>query len=90
MQVLRKYYLDPLRRNQMWSQRHDALSALAPGTPLEQLPLTMPCLDFVLTWHTNLKKQPAVSFWKPLAPAGRFVAGWLPDASRQAGRRASA
>lgn len=42
-----------------------------------QLPLTMPCLDFVLTWHTNPKKSPVVSFWKPLAPAGAcLAAGW--------------
>jgi hypothetical protein len=69
-QVLRKYYLDPLRRNQMWSQRHDSRGALPSGTTRDQLPLHMPCLDFVLTWHTNLKKQPVVSFWKPLPPAG--------------------
>ena len=35
-----------------------------------QLPLTMPCLDFVLTWHTNPQKPPVVSFWRPVAPAG--------------------
>lgn len=35
-----------------------------------QLPPTMPCLDFALTWHTNPHKSPVVSFWRPLAPAG--------------------
>ncbi|KAL4858517.1 Vacuolar protein sorting-associated protein 13C [Chlorella vulgaris] len=73
--VLRKYYLDPLRRNQMWSQRHDSRGALPAGTTPDQLPLHMPCLDFVLTWHTNLKKQPVVSFWKPLPPAGYRAVG---------------
>lgn len=36
-QVLRKYYLDPLRRNRMWSQRHDARAGLPSDTPLEQV-----------------------------------------------------
>jgi hypothetical protein len=37
VQVHRKYYLDPLRRNQMWSKRHDARNALPPGTDVEQV-----------------------------------------------------
>ncbi|KAL4443584.1 hypothetical protein ABPG75_011321 [Micractinium tetrahymenae] len=73
--VLRKYYLDPLRRNQLWSRRHDAASSLPAGTPLDQLPPTMPCLDFALTWHTNPHKSPVVSFWRPLAPAGYRAVG---------------
>jgi vacuolar protein sorting-associated protein 13A/C len=73
--VLRKYYLDPLRRNRMWSQRHDARAGLPSDTPLEQLPLTMPSLDFVLTWHTNPRKSPVVSFWRPLPPAGYRAVG---------------
>ena len=145
--VQRKFYLEPLRRNALWSQRHDARDRLPAGTPLDQvgaggwadgrvvvgrqrdpgmpccsswlgycaglnhsalmhshcasnsnhmlfpacarplalqLPLTMPCLDFVLTWHTNPQKPPVVSFWKPLPPAGaRRPARWqlLPFAS---------
>ena len=35
--MLRKYYLDPLRRNQMWSQRHDARSGLPADAPLDQV-----------------------------------------------------
>ncbi|KAL4447306.1 hypothetical protein ABPG77_007339, partial [Micractinium sp. CCAP 211/92] len=73
--VLRKYYLDPLRRNQLWSRRHDAAGSLPAGTSLEQLPPTMPCLDFALTWHTNPHKSPVVSFWRPLAPAGYRAVG---------------
>lgn len=30
----------------------------------------MPSLDFALTWHTNPRKSPVVSFWRPLPPAG--------------------
>ena len=46
-----------------------------------QLPLTMPSLDFALTWHTNPRKSPVVSFWRPLPPAGALghVAVWFTE-----------
>lgn len=44
---------------------------------LAQLPLTMPSLDFALTWHTNPRKSPVVSFWRPLPPAGALGTGVL-------------
>ncbi len=68
LQVMRKYYVDPLRRDRAWSDRHAAHAALPSN--VEALPLTMPCLDFVLVWHTNPARQPIISFWKPIAPPG--------------------
>lgn len=47
-----------------------------PSSP-PQLPLTMPSLDFALTWHTNPRKSPVVSFWRPLPPAGALGKGVL-------------
>eukprot|EP00887_Chlorella_sp_A99_P001951 scaffold18.g1951.t1 len=72
--VLKRYYLDPLRRNQQWQARHAAAAARAGGGAAaaagQQMPLTLPSLDFVLTWHTNPQRQPLVSFWRPVAPQG--------------------
>lgn len=68
--VLRKYYQDPVRRDIQWSERHAARAALPSDQPPEQLPLTLPSLDFRPTWHTNPTRPPVVYFWKAVAPPG--------------------
>lgn len=39
------------------------------------LPMTMPCVDFKLSWHTNPNRSPVVSFWKPIPPDGYSAVG---------------
>jgi hypothetical protein len=68
--VLRKCIQEPARADQRWSERHVARSALPSDQPPEQLPLTLPSLDFVATWHSNPARPPQVYFWKPLPPPG--------------------
>lgn len=69
--VLQKYYRDSVRQDQQWSERHAARAALPADQPPENLPLTLPCLDFKMTWHTNPQRPPVVYFWRPIAPSGK-------------------
>jgi hypothetical protein len=39
------------------------------------LPMTMPCVDFKLSWHTNPNRSPVISFWKPIPPDGYSAVG---------------
>ncbi|KAL4527774.1 hypothetical protein Ndes2437A_g02912 [Nannochloris sp. 'desiccata'] len=73
--VLRRYYQDPVRQDAQWAERHAARAALPADQPPDQLPLTLPSLDFVPTWHTNPNRVPVVYFWKPIAPPGYHPAG---------------
>lgn len=73
--ILQKYYLDPQRRDRQWSERHAARRAVPANVDPKTLPLTMPCLDFVMTWHTNPNRTPVVSFWRPIPPAGYVAVG---------------
>jgi len=73
--VLTRYYQDPVRQDAQWAERHAARAALPADQPPDQLPLTLPSLDFVLTWHTNPRRVPVVYFWKPVAPPGYHPAG---------------
>jgi vacuolar protein sorting-associated protein 13A/C len=73
--VLRRYYQDPVRQDAQWAERHAARAALPADQPPDQLPLTLPSLDFVLTWHTNPNRVPVVYFWKPVAPPGYHPTG---------------
>jgi hypothetical protein len=68
--VMKKYHLESARRDRAWGERHEVRRALPSGADPADLPLSVPCLDFVLSWHTNPARQPVVSFWKPMPPAG--------------------
>lgn len=68
--VLRKYYQDPARKDQQWSERHEARARLPADQPPEHLPLTLPSLGFTPTWHTNPARAPVVYFWRAEAPSG--------------------
>jgi vacuolar protein sorting-associated protein 13A/C len=68
--VLKRYYQDPVRQDAQWAERHAARAALPADQPPDQLPLTLPSLDFVPTWHTNPHRVPVVYFWTPVAPPG--------------------
>jgi hypothetical protein len=68
--VLRKYYRDPVRHDVLWSERHAARAALPSDQPPDNLPVSLPSLDFKLEWHTNPARSPVIHFWKPVAPPG--------------------
>ena len=73
--VLNRYYQDPMREDAQWAEQHAARAALPADQPPDQLPLTLPSLDFVHTWHTNPTRPPVVYFWRPVAPPGYHPAG---------------
>lgn len=73
--VLSRYYQDPMRQDAQWAERHAARAALPADQPPDQLPLTLPSLDFIPTWHTNPARTPVVYFWRPVAPPGYHPAG---------------
>jgi len=68
--VLRKYFQDPVRKDQQWSERHAARAELPSDQPPHHLPLTLPSLRFEPTWHTNPNRAPVVYFWRPVPPPG--------------------
>ena len=72
--VLRKHYQDPRRDGRLWSERH-AAAALPRDVPPAALPPTLLAMDWEMAWHTNPNRSPVVSFWHPVAPAGRECIG---------------
>lgn len=69
-QIIAKYFQDPLRHDQRWSEWHAAQATLRGGGSINTLPITMPCIEFKPSWHTNPARSPVVYFWTPASPPG--------------------
>ena len=72
--IRNKYYIAPQSEAQAWEHRPTGLEpedAEARGLPPQQLPPTMPALEYRRVWHVRkVDANTVVSVWHPVGPPG--------------------